>query len=151
MIINMRSVIKFSVLFLLIASLFSCCVIEELEFDKTTLPDAVLNQEYNVTITASVKNNPDDDSFDYDFILIGSLPDGLFFTKDLNNRRVIISGTPTSQGTYILTLKGKVSDPYDLDDENNDLLDITLGIEDEIVCSNHYEHEQTYTLNVNVM
>jgi len=149
---NIRNIIKSYLVILLTLPQFACCVIEELEFDKKTLTDAVLNQEYKVIITASVKNNPNDDNFNYEFKLSGSLPDGLVFTKDLKNRRVIISGTPIAQGSYILTLQGKVRDSYNPDEESDDIfLEITFDVAEGIACSNRYEHEQTYTLNVNIM
>ena len=152
MITNIRSFIKTHIAILFTLFMSSCCVIEELEFDKNTLPNAILNQEYNVIITASVNNNPHDDSFDYEFKLLGLLPEGLVFTNDSKNRRVIISGTPIEQGAYIITLQGNVRDPYDPDEEDEDLfLDITLEIAKGAACSSRYEHEQTYTLNVNIM
>ena len=157
MVIKERTnLITYLIIFALSLSLISCCVIEELVFNVTTLPDAVLNQEYKVIITASVKNNPEDDTFDYEFKLTGTLPNGLIFTKDEENRRVIISGTPLEQGSFEVTLQGKVSEPYDPDEYSDDLLEVILidiprEAAEDIACSSRYEHEQRYTLNVAIM
>jgi len=154
MFIKIRKVISTHII--LILPLFSCCAIEELEFNTDTLPEAVLNQEYNAIITASVRNNPDDDSFDYKFALSGTLPAGLIFTKDPENRRVIISGTPMEQGAFVITLQAKVSAPNDSDSYSDDpveliFIDIPAEVGKDAVCGSHYEHEQTYTLNVSII
>lgn len=139
-----------------IGSLISCCLTEDLEFSTNELPNAILNQEYKVIVTASVNNTNADDKFDYEFSLKGKLPNGLTFTSDPENRRIIISGTPIELGIFNITLIGKISEPFDPDHYSDDpieviFVDIPLDITEEAVCKNHYEHEQTYTFNVLVM
>lgn len=75
----------------------------------STIPDPVLNQTYDVTITASIENEPFDDSFDYDIVVSRTLPPGLI--ADVFERQVRISGAATELGDFTVDIGVTVSDP----------------------------------------
>lgn len=137
-------------------TLQACCVVEDLRFSIDQVPVAILNQEYNVIITAYVSNNPADDSFEYTFEFTGNLPDGLTLITDPENRRVIIQGTPIELGSFDFILRAKVRDKYDENEgggslEEFILVELPAAIAEDTICENHYEHEQLFTINVVVM
>lgn len=81
------------------------------EFDKVTLGPAVLNQVYSEYIRASVNNEPQDQRFDYDFVLSGELPMGLSY-EDFG-QRFHFTGTPTVSGNFPVSLYVEVDDGLD--------------------------------------
>jgi len=99
--------------------LIGCGPLSDLLFDcidddgpilrPTTIPDPVLNQTYDVTITASIENEPFDNSFDYDIVVSRTLPPGL--VADIFERRVRISGAATELGAYSIDVGVSVTDP----------------------------------------
>jgi len=80
-------------------------------FDESSLPNAILNQEYRNTINVSIRF-AFDDSYYYKFSHSGELPPGLSLKNDAANRRIIIEGTPTLLGSYALMLKVEVGKRY---------------------------------------
>ena len=146
---------SFISLLILVALIQACCVVERLKFDNSTVPPAILNQEYKVIITASVKNNAFDDSYLYDLSSSGSLPAGLELIKDEEHRRFIIQGTPTEYGLFEFKLKAAIRnkpsprDEQDIADEI--LVDIYDGVTEDILCHPYFKHEQDYTLTVTIM
>jgi hypothetical protein len=72
------------------------------QYNRSVLPEPILNQAYRQVIQASIKNEPYDDRFVYDFTLSGSLPTGL--VTEIVNREVLIIGTPVELGTFTLGL-----------------------------------------------
>lgn len=107
---------------LLLASttlLASCGPLSDLAFDcidddgpvlrPRVIPNPVLNQTYDVTITASIENEPFDDSFDYDIVISRTLPPGLI--ADVFERRVRISGAATELGDFAIDVGVTVNDP----------------------------------------
>ncbi len=78
------------------------------QFSRNDLPDPVLNEAYNETITASISNTPNDDDFDYAFTLDGYLPTGISFRQD--GRTAYFEGAATEIGTWVPTLNVVVSD-----------------------------------------
>lgn len=68
------------------------------ELSPATLPNPILNQEYSQVVHVGIRNEPNDDRFDYEFTLSGRIPEGLqttFAGRDLN-----IFGTPTELGNF---------------------------------------------------
>jgi len=74
------------------------------------IPNPVLNQSYDVRITASIDNEPYDDSFRYDIDVSRTLPPGLI--ADVFERQVRITGAPTELGNYSIDIGVRVEDPY---------------------------------------
>lgn len=77
------------------------------EFNKTLLISPVLNQVYDETIIASIDNEPQDDRFDYEFGISGSLPRGIAIEEV--GRRLIFSGTATETGEFPIQVSVEVS------------------------------------------
>jgi len=104
-------------LLLLALSLYGCdAVLDCLDddgpvFNKGTLEQAVLNQEYADEIVASVRNEPFDARFDYRFVFTGSLPQGVMAFQ--SGRRFVFEGTPTESGLFRFTLYVEVDDGLD--------------------------------------
>ena len=73
------------------------------------IPNPVLNQSYDVRITASIENEPFDDSFLYDIIVSRTLPPGLI--ADVFERQVRITGAATQLGTFDVDVGVTVEDP----------------------------------------
>ena len=73
------------------------------------LPNPVLNQSYDVRITASINNEPFDDAFLYDIVVSRTLPEGLI--ADIFERQVRITGAPTELGTFDVDVGVTVEDP----------------------------------------
>lgn len=74
-----------------------------------TIPNPVLNQSYDVRITASIQNEPNDDAFLYDIVVSRTLPEGLI--ADVFERQVRISGAATELGTFEVDVSVAVEDP----------------------------------------
>lgn len=91
---------------------------------------------YSEYILAEVKNEPNDNDYDYFFSVSGNYPEGLEFVY--NHRKVIIEGTPEKVGRYTFRVHLDV-DPltdYWEDAYNEDRL-----------CTDHTS--KSYTLIVN--
>lgn len=93
---------------IVVDALFDCIDGDGPEFDPHSLPTAVLNEEYYAKITASIRNEPGDSLYDYDFDWEGDLPAGLTLRTPADDRVAIIEGTPTEYGDFHFTLKVKV-------------------------------------------
>lgn len=85
-----------------------CIDDDRAQFSSGSLPDPVLNEAYNESITASVSNTPDDNDFDYTFTLEGDLPTGISFRVD--GRTAYFEGAAIETGTWMPTLNVVVSD-----------------------------------------
>lgn len=84
------------------------------EFNKGQLSSAVLNQVYSETIRASVNNEPQDQRFDYRFVLSGALPAGV--TVASVGQSYLFTGTPTESGSFPLSLYVEVDDGLNAQD-----------------------------------
>ena len=141
---------KYIIVMLLVSSLTGCDVFESIlgdcidfdgpEFNKSSIPSAVLNETYDVTITASINNEPNDSLYGYTISLIGSLPAGVTIYKDSNERTIQIIGTPTEIGLFNFKLKVEVTEPYN---------DYYSYDEEYGLC--YTEHEENYVLVVNAI
>lgn len=80
-------------------------------FNKVELRPAVLNQVYSDSIIASVRNEPQDQRFDYQFSLSGQLPAGI--VADPVAQNLVFRGTPTVAGEFPFKLYVEVDDGLD--------------------------------------
>lgn len=118
---------------------FDCINNDRPQFNLNTLPVAILNNEYRVSIKASIKNNALDSSYYYSFILLDPLPSGLRSETRWDSDEFTISGTPTEYGSFPFTLKVTAKDRYQFeDDESYD--------DGDSLCDN--DHSQHYVLSV---
>lgn len=96
-------------LLLILVSMNSCqdvleCIINRHpELSNNTLPPAEVDQFYSEIITAEIKNEPSDNSYNYYFSIDGALPRGMEYYIDY--RTIIIEGTPLVSGTYKFTVR----------------------------------------------
>ncbi len=90
--------------------LFDCIDDDGPELSPRVIPNPVLNQSYDVRITASIKNEPYDDSFRYDIQVSQTLPPGL--TVDVFERQIRITGAATELGSYTFDVGVTIDDPY---------------------------------------
>lgn len=118
-------------LLLLLVSLFGCrdgdsgiddCLENRvLEFSSSTVPSAVLNQEYLTRVRVRINNEPNDDRYSYIFDFDGDLPDGITWSQDESEREIIIYGTPTQLGTFRFTFTVTAELPERDSEEEPDL------------------------------
>ncbi|MBV1880247.1 MAG: hypothetical protein KUG82_01370 [Pseudomonadales bacterium] len=109
------------------------CLNRELEFSQSTIPPAVLNQEYQTTISAAIRHTPDDDVYSYRLSLSGDLPSGLEYYRSSSSRHMEFRGTPLESGDF----------PFELR--------VSLPMDDEDLFCGENVLTQSYTLRVSVM
>jgi hypothetical protein len=117
-----------------------CVDFDNPEFDVDSLPDAFLGDPYSARIVASIGNEPDDESYDYEFFLYGDLPDGLKLVTEDYEPVTVIKGTPIKAGVFEFTLGVEVTprfdDSDDTHDDGNDLCSATDSIDYSIRVTN---------------
>lgn len=98
-----------------------------------------VNQYYSEKIYAEIKNEPQDNAYNYYFDVRGNIPDGLDVIIDY--REVFIEGTPTKAGRYTFTVYLDVDPPdgYYYDEDGNERYDDSL-------CSD--STSRTYTIAI---
>lgn len=106
------------------------------KFNTKTVRPATLNEVYDTTIKASIKNSVFDSAYNYRISFNGNLPEGLSFSMSENNQKFHITGTPTEIGTFQFTLSVKVTSPLESSDTYEDLCFDT--------------DKNNYALNVNI-
>jgi len=82
---------------------------------KGDLGPGKVGSPYSGLITASVKNSPREDSFNYIFDVYGELPMGVGYS--IINRSVRLSGKPTEPGVFIFYVNVEIEDTLDLEDD----------------------------------
>lgn len=107
-----------SVLFLFFNScseLIDCIASTKPELNSKLLPSGYTNQNYSNFITASVKNDPNDDDYDYHFSISGNYPPGMTYFEQ--GRRLYFSGKANQAGTYTFKVTVTIDYPeyYDPD------------------------------------
>ncbi|GEM_PF-6452886 len=81
---------------------------ERIRFSVSNAPEGVVGEPYRFQITANIKNEPQDELFDYRFRFEdGTLPPGTDFTtnRELGNDFALVSGTPTVAGEYTFAVR----------------------------------------------
>ncbi len=76
----------------------------------TAIPSPILNQTYDVRLTASIENEPNDDLFDYAISVSNTLPTGL--SAEVFERQIRLIGTATELGTFEVDISVVVTDPF---------------------------------------
>ncbi|MGA9270335.1 MAG: hypothetical protein WBV45_06910 [Lutimonas sp.] len=79
------------------------------------IPNGKVDEPYSGIITASIKNSPDEDAFDYVFELMGSLPEGVQYT--VFDRNVRFSGKPQESGTFRFAVTVEIFDTREDSDD----------------------------------
>ncbi|MDZ7612365.1 MAG: hypothetical protein U5K51_00550 [Flavobacteriaceae bacterium] len=105
------------------------CSIKDVKLENKELRIGAIGRNYYETISVNVKNDPNDDYYQYSFYLDGQLQKGLQFYSEGN--KFIITGVPEVAGTVNFQLSVEVT----LDEE-------ALGL-----CTE--TEKSAYTLTVN--
>ena len=101
---------------LLILLLTSCYDIVDCIINRTPvliekeLKVGIVNEFYSDFVLAEIKNDPDDNGYDYYFDVIGDLPNGIEWYVDY--RKVYFEGTPTESGRFYFTVELYVDGEY---------------------------------------
>ena len=93
-----------------------------------SLPVGRLYVPYSGVLVASVKNDPNDDSYAYRFSVVsGSLPSGITLVR--SGRRALLQGTPTAVGRFTVEIKTTVYfSPPDSPERESARRDITIVV-----------------------
>lgn len=137
-----------SILILLLLSFFTftncenvvdCIINVRPVLSDKTLAIGGVNQYYSEIINAEIKNEPQDNAYEYYFDVRGNIPDGLDVIIDY--RDVFIEGMPTKAGRYTFTVYLDVDPPngYYYDEYGNERYDDSL-------CSD--STSKTYTIAI---
>lgn len=110
-----------------------CLIDDRPVLDTQKLNQPVLNQVFDASISVSVKNNPHDDLYDYDWRIEGALPPGVSYTID--KRLLMFFGTPTSLGSYPYSVNVYVSSDWNWQD--------TYGQDADEHCRQNVERNYT--------
>ena len=96
------------------------------ELSNKTLSRGSVNQFYSEVIHAEIKNEPQDNAYDYFFDVRGNIPDGVEVIYEY--RKVFIEGVPTRSGRYTFTVYLDVDAPngYYYDEYGNERYDDAL-------------------------
>lgn len=87
------------------------CSIKDVKLESKILRVGAVGRNYYETISANVKNDPNDDYYLYDFFITGKLQKGLQYYTEGN--QFVINGVPEEAGTIGFELTVEVT----LDDE----------------------------------
>ncbi|MEE9335910.1 MAG: hypothetical protein V3U65_17600 [Granulosicoccaceae bacterium] len=87
-------------------SLTDCIDNDGPELSPGTLPNPILNQEYDQVVHVGIRNEPNDDRFNYEFTLSGGLPEGM--QTSAAGRDMRIFGTPIELGDFNLNVTVEV-------------------------------------------
>ncbi len=91
----------------MVLTLFSCndlldmaleCSIKNVELESKVLGQATKGNNYYETIVAGVKNDPNDEDYEYNFSINGTIADGIQFSYDRNI--LILKGVATETGNF---------------------------------------------------
>lgn len=116
----MKAIFRFSIVFILFTTyscseLIDCIASTKPELKSKSLSLGYTGQPYSNFIEASVKNDSNDDDYDYYFSISGNFPPGITYFKQ--NRRLYFSGAANQGGTYTFKVTVTIDYPeyYDTD------------------------------------
>ena len=131
------TVLSFFFLFNSCENVLDCIINVRPELHDVNLKEGHLDHYYFDKITAEIKNEPNDNSYDYYFNVSGNIPAGLDVIYDY--REVVLEGIPTESGRFTFRVHLDV-DPY------NDHYYDEFGnvVYDDALCTD--STSKTYTL-----
>ncbi|TDP59446.1 putative Ig domain-containing protein [Flavobacterium dankookense] len=116
----MKAIFRFSIVFILFTTyscseLIDCIASTKPELKSKSLSLGFTGQPYSNFIEASVKNDSNDDDYDYHFSISGNFPPGMTYFEQ--NRRLYFSGAANQGGTYTFKVTVTIDYPeyYDTD------------------------------------
>ncbi|WP_284653413.1 hypothetical protein [Flavobacterium terrisoli] len=122
------------------AELTDCIISAKPQLPTKTLHIGQVGIPYSEYIKASVRHDSNDDYYDYDFNIDGSVPPGIIY--QFHDRRILFSGTPTIPGSYTFRVHLTIS----YDDgayEGSGLFD-----DSNTICFGNDNTQKTYTIIV---
>ncbi|MFH4965519.1 hypothetical protein V8G69_11000 [Gaetbulibacter sp. M235] len=120
--------------------ILECIINKRPELSDRKLAQAYVNQLYSEKITAGIKNEPLDNSYDYYFHIDGELPEGIEYI--INYRDIVLQGRPLSSGTYKFTVRLSAEQKYNYSDDCESNFNDCDGLCDESTS-------RAYTIIVN--
>ena len=116
----MKAIFRFSIVFILFTTyscseLIDCIASTKPELKSKSLSLGYTGQPYSNFIEASVKNDSNDDDYDYHFSISGNFPPGMTYFEQ--NRRLYFNGAANQGGTYTFKVTVTIDYPeyYDTD------------------------------------
>ena len=116
----MKAIFRFSIVFIMFTTfscseLIDCIASTKPELKSKSLSLGYTNQPYSNFIEDSVKNDSNDDDYDYHFSISGNFPPGMTYFEQ--NRRLYFSGAANQGGTYTFKVTVTIDYPeyYDTD------------------------------------
>jgi len=114
---TLKTIVSISCLFLFnCEDIIECVINKRPEIPNKTFAVGYINHFYTDDFKSEIKNEPQDNDYDYYYQIYGDLPEGLEFYTDY--RTVIIEGTPLEQGTFNFTIYLDVDPPEYYDEES---------------------------------
>lgn len=107
-------------------NVIDCIINVRPELHDVKLEVGYVDKYYFDKITAEIKNEPSDNSYDYYFDVVGEIPNGIEIIYDY--REVILEGVPTESGrfTFRVYLNVDPHEDYYYDDDGDLIYDDAL-------------------------
>ncbi|WP_395043970.1 hypothetical protein [Flavobacterium sp.] len=121
--------------------LFDCIASASPQLTNKNLAVGGTGNYYNDTITASVKNDSNDDAYGYFITVEGNLPTGMNY--NIVGRNIHFQGTPTTSGTYSIKIILTIDPPSYYDSNGGFYQD------DNRICFGNDTTQKTYSLVIN--
>lgn len=134
------SLIALSIAFTSCNELADCVASASPELQTKTFPVATVGTSYDQGVTAEIRNDANDNDYQYFFDITGQIPPGL--SRYVNNRTLHFAGTPTQAGQFTFTVKVHVDPPAYYDGDGG------LFEDDDRICFGNDTTEKTYTITV---
>jgi len=142
----LKTTLNFLALFVLFLTFNSCselidCIAStKPELASKSLPTGYTNQSYSNFISASVKNDSNDDDYDYYFSVSGNFPPGMTYFEQ--GRRLYFSGAANQGGVYTFKVTVTIDYPEYYDEEQG------FWEDDNRICFGNDTVSKEYTITI---
>ena len=143
---HIKTLLRFIVIFFLFSIFNSCSeLIDCIASTKPELKSKILRlgytgQTYSDFIEASVKNDSNDNHYDYYFTVDGNFPPGLTYSEQ--GRKLIFSGSGNQGGTYTFKVIVTIDYPEYYDEEQG------FWEDDNRICFGNNTVSKNYTITI---
>ncbi|MUU76895.1 hypothetical protein [Winogradskyella endarachnes] len=118
-------------------TIVDCIINKRPEIPNKSFTVGNIGYYYQDDITAEIKNEPNDNYYDYYFDVYGNLPDGLDLYTDY--RTLSIEGVPETSGSFTFTIQLYVDPPEYYDEDSQEW--------EDNLCSHSTSKEFTILIN----
>ena len=141
----MKTIYRFSMVFILFTTfscseLIDCIASTKPELKSKSLSLGYTNQPYSNFIEASVKNDSNDDDYDYHFSISGNFPPGMTYFEQ--NRRLYFNGAANQGGTYTFKVTVTIDYPEYYDDDEG------FWEDNNRICFGNNTVSKNYTITI---